>query len=92
MIAPETLLGGSMIPFAFLSFANMGGWEWIIVLMLVLIFFGAGKLPSVFRQFGQATKAFRDGQRGDDEVDVSPSQIDEKKVAEAEEVRNKETA
>lgn len=81
-----------MIPFAFLSFANMGGWEWLIVLVIVLIFFGAGKLPSVFRQFGQATKAFRDAQRGDDaEVDVSPSKLEEK-VADAEEVRTKETA
>lgn len=80
-----------MVPFAFFSFANMGGWEWLIVLALVLIFFGAGKLPSVFRQFGQATKAFRDGQKSDDELDVTPSQLDQK-VSEAEEVRTKETA
>ncbi|TVQ93913.1 MAG: twin-arginine translocase TatA/TatE family subunit [Deltaproteobacteria bacterium] len=81
-----------MIPFAFFSFANMGGWEWLIILVIVLIFFGAGKLPSVFRQFGQATKAFRDAQKGDDQVDVSPSMLDEKKVADAQEVREKETA
>lgn len=80
-----------MVPFAFFSFANMGGWEWLIVLALVLIFFGAGKLPSVFRQFGQATKAFRDGQKSDDDLDVTPSQLDQK-VSEAEEVRTKETA
>jgi sec-independent protein translocase protein TatA len=77
-----------MIPFAFLSFANMGGWEWLIVLLLVLIFFGAGKLPSVFRQFGQATKAFREGQK-DDAVDVTPSRIDEK-VADADELKARE--
>lgn len=78
-----------MIPFAFLSFANMGGWEWLIVLLLVLIFFGAGRLPQVFRQFGQATKAFREGQKADDEVDVTPAKIDQK-VTDAEEVRSKE--
>lgn len=77
-----------MIPFAFLSFANMGGWEWLIVLLLVLIFFGAGKLPSVFRQFGQATKAFREGQK-DDAVDVTPSRIDEK-VTDADELKARE--
>jgi sec-independent protein translocase protein TatA len=78
-----------MIPFAFLSFANMGGWEWMIVLLLVLIFFGAGKLPSVFRQFGQATKAFRDGQKDDAATDVTPSRLDHK-MTEAEEVTTKE--
>jgi sec-independent protein translocase protein TatA len=77
-----------MIPFAFMNFANMGGWEWLIVLLLVLIFFGAGKLPTVFKQFGKATKAFRDGQKDDPTVDVTPApkEIDHK-VAEAEEVR-----
>lgn len=78
-----------------LNFANMGGWEWLIVLVLVLIFFGAGRLPQVFKQFGAATKAFKDGQRGDDdakdEVDVTPRKIAEG-VSEAEEVRTKETA
>ncbi|MFK7930248.1 MAG: twin-arginine translocase TatA/TatE family subunit [Myxococcota bacterium] len=55
------------------NFANMGGWEWGIVLVLVLIFFGAGKLPQVFKQFGKATKAFKDGQTGaDEELDVTP--------------------
>lgn len=77
-----------MIPFAFLNFANMGGWEWMIVLVLVLIFFGAGKLPSVFRQFGKATKAFKDGQKDDEVEDVTPRSI-ESKVADAQEVHTK---
>lgn len=80
-----------MIPFAFLNFANMGGWEWGIVLVLVLIFFGAGKLPSVFRQFGRATKAFRDGAKSDDEaeVDVTPRSLSDQNVADAHEVKAK---
>ena len=74
-----------------LNFANMGGWEWLIVLVLVLIFFGAGKLPQVFQQFGKATKAFKDASRGEDEqeVDVTPRKI-EQGVTEAHEVRMKE--
>lgn len=69
------------------NFANMGGWEWLFVLVLVLIFFGAGKLPSVFAQFGKATKAFKDGQRGDDEVDVTPKKLASNGMTEATEVR-----
>jgi sec-independent protein translocase protein TatA len=77
-----------MIPFAFLNFANMGGWEWLFVLVLVLIFFGAGKLPQVFKQFGKATKAFRDGQKDEDEVDVTPRELPDGQVADAQEVRS----
>jgi len=76
-----------MIPFAVLSFANMGGWEWIVVLVLVLIFFGAGKLPQVFSQFGKAAKAFREGAKAE-ELDVTPK-LDAKGVSEADEVRVK---
>ena len=74
-----------------LNFANMGGWEWLIVLVLVLIFFGAGKLPQVFKQFGKATKAFKDAQSGadDDEVDVTPRKISQG-VTDAEVVAAKE--
>ena len=75
-----------MIPFAFLNFANMGGWEWLVVLLLVLIFFGAGKLPTVFKQFGKATKAFRDGQKDDEATDVTPPKEIDAKVADAQEV------
>ena len=75
-----------MIPVAF-SFANMGGWEWLIVLVLVLIFFGAGKLPSVFKQFGKATKAFKDAQKDEDAVDVTPKL--EAPVADAQELTSK---
>jgi len=73
-----------------LNFANMGGWEWGIVLILVLIFFGAGKLPQVFKQFGKATKAFKDAQRGEDEdqVDVTPKAISTD-VADAQEIAAK---
>ena len=42
-----------------------------IVLLLVLILFGAGKLPQVFESFGKGIKSFRDAQR-DDAIDVSP--------------------
>ncbi len=45
-----------------------GMMEWIIILVIVLIFFGAGKLPDVMGQFGKGIKAFKDGANGDDET------------------------
>jgi sec-independent protein translocase protein TatA len=40
--------------------------EWIVILVIVLIFFGAGKLPEVFSQAGKGIKAFKDASEGKD--------------------------
>jgi sec-independent protein translocase protein TatA len=41
--------------------------EWIVILVIVLIFFGAGKLPEVFSQAGKGLRAFKDAAEGKDE-------------------------
>lgn len=59
--------------FAFIG--GIGPWEMAIVLAIVLILFGAGKLPQVFRSMGEGMKAFREGQRdGTLEVDAAESE------------------
>lgn len=39
---------------------NIGGPELIFLLVIVLIVFGAGKLPDVFGQLGKGVRSFRD--------------------------------
>ena len=39
---------------------NIGGPELIFVLVIVLIVFGAGKLPEVLGQLGKGVKTFRE--------------------------------
>lgn len=39
---------------------NIGGPELIFLLVIVLIVFGAGKLPDVFGQLGRGVRSFRD--------------------------------
>lgn len=46
---------------------NLGGQELIFVLVIVLIVFGAGKLPSVLGQLGRGVKTFRDEASGESE-------------------------
>ena len=79
-----------------LAFFQMSGpWEWIIVLVVVLIFFGAGKLPQVLSQMGKGVRAFKDGMKEEDEnksIDVNnmsdnSNENSESRVHEAEEVR-----
>ncbi|MCB9668651.1 MAG: twin-arginine translocase TatA/TatE family subunit [Alphaproteobacteria bacterium] len=48
---------------------GLGPWELGIILVIVMIVFGAGKLPQVFEAFGKGVKSFRDAQR-EDAIDV----------------------
>ena len=52
-------------------FKNFGGWEIIIVLLIILLLFGARKLPDLARSIGASAKEFRKGlDRGmDDDAD-----------------------
>lgn len=43
---------------------GLGPVELILILSLVLIIFGAGKLPQVFGSMGKAVKEFRDASEG----------------------------
>ncbi|HVA15205.1 MAG TPA: twin-arginine translocase TatA/TatE family subunit [Stellaceae bacterium] len=45
--------------------------HWMIVLLIVLLLFGAGKLPHVMGDFAKGIKAFKAGMK-DDDAAVSP--------------------
>lgn len=53
---------------------NVGPWQLLIILLIVFVLFGAGKLPQVFESLGKGMKAFRDAQRDDDAIDVGPKE------------------
>ena len=38
-----------------------GGWEWIIILAVVVLLFGSSKLPQLAKAIGQSKRAFREG-------------------------------
>lgn len=50
---------------------RLGGWEWIIVLVIVLLLFGPGRIGKISGELGRSIKAFRDGLSGDKENDQS---------------------
>jgi|APSaa5957512622_1039677.scaffolds.fasta_scaffold27119_6 sec-independent protein translocase protein TatA len=48
-------------------FPMIGVPELLIVLVVVLVFFGAGKLPQVMRSLGEGMRGLRSGISGDEE-------------------------
>lgn len=51
---------------------GVGTTELIVILVIVLIIFGAGRLPEVGSALGKGIRNFRRAQRGEDERDVTP--------------------
>jgi len=45
----------------------MGPWEIALILAIILIVFGVGKLPQVGGAVGRGLRAFRRGQAGEDD-------------------------
>lgn len=43
-----------------MHFGTLGGWEWIIILVIVIIVFGVGKLPQVGGAIGKSIREFRE--------------------------------
>lgn len=42
-------------------------WELVLILAIILIFFGAGKLPQVMKDVGKSIKGLKDGLKDDKE-------------------------
>ena len=61
-------------------FQNFGIWQILIILLLVLILFGVGKLPEVGRGLGRAIREFRSNVGGDDTTATSTSDDSTKKA------------
>jgi sec-independent protein translocase protein TatA len=58
---------------------NIGGQELFLILLIVLIFFGAKKLPDLARGLGQGIREFRKAARDvQEEVEKETKKLDEK--------------
>jgi twin arginine-targeting protein translocase, TatA/E family len=46
-------------------FGNIGPWELILILVIVLVIFGPGKLPKIGESLGKAMVSFRKAKEGE---------------------------
>lgn len=58
---------------------GFGVWELLIILVIVLVIFGAKKLPEIGGGIGKAISNFKQASSEPDEIDITPKNDDEKK-------------
>ena len=73
---------------------NLGFGELVIVFLIVMLIFGAGRLPQIGEGIGKAIRNLKRGLNSDDDIDVTPAdkQVPQKSashVEDAEVVNNK---
>ncbi len=51
---------------------NLGGWEWVILLVIVLIVFGVGRLPEIGGAIGKSIREFREASKSDNKKNEKP--------------------
>jgi sec-independent protein translocase protein TatA len=40
---------------------SLGGWEWVIILVIILLIFGIGRIGKLGEELGKGVRAFREG-------------------------------
>ncbi|MDO3380154.1 twin-arginine translocase TatA/TatE family subunit [Geoalkalibacter halelectricus] len=55
---------------------GLGTTELIIILVLVLIIFGAGRLPDIGNALGRGIRNFKKAVESNDEIDITPKDDD----------------
>ncbi|QIG40764.1 twin-arginine translocase TatA/TatE family subunit [Microbacterium sp. 4R-513] len=54
-------------------FGNLNGWHLLILLAVILLLFGAAKLPALAKSVGQSARVFRGEMKAMKEEDDKPS-------------------
>ena len=55
--------------------------ELIIILVIVMVVFGAGKLPEIGGALGKSIRNFKKASEGKDEIELNPKKEEEKKAS-----------
>ena len=72
---------------------NLGGWEFVILIGILVLLFGAKRLPDMARSIGQSARVFKGemkGLRDDEKTPEQPPVVVEKKVEEPRPVQRPE--
>ncbi len=54
---------------------SIGIWQLVLILTIVFVLFGAGKLPRVMGDMGRGIRSLREGLKGEEEEKKNPERI-----------------
>ncbi len=63
---------------------KLGPMEIIIILVIILVIFGVGRLPQVGAAMGKTMRAFKTGQADDEDEEPAPRKVRKKAVKKTE--------
>jgi len=55
-----------------------GGWEWIVIILVIVVLFGAKRIPEMGKSLGQGIRGFKKELRGEDNNGDNESEKSEK--------------
>ena len=55
-------------------FGGLGMWELLLIFFVILLLFGAKRLPEIGSGMGKAIRGFKDATSGKDAIDVTPKE------------------
>ncbi|MGB0777462.1 MAG: twin-arginine translocase TatA/TatE family subunit [Flavobacteriaceae bacterium] len=55
-------------------FLFLGGYEWVLIVLVVVLLFGGRKIPELMRGLGSGIKEFKSATKEDDESDSKKSE------------------
>ncbi|MEQ9426483.1 MAG: twin-arginine translocase TatA/TatE family subunit [Cyclobacteriaceae bacterium] len=59
-----------------LAFGMPGGWEWVIIVLVVVLLFGAKKIPELARGLGRGIREFKDATKEiKEEIDEGAKEV-----------------
>ena len=70
---------------------RIGPWEIALILVIILIVFGVGKLPQVGGAIGKGIRSFQKGRRGEDVAEEEEEEEEEEKPKPKKSARKKNT-
>lgn len=61
---------------------TLGGWEWVIILVIVLLIFGVGRISKLGSEMGKGIRAFREGMQEGQEDNSKKDAPDQESTSE----------
>lgn len=61
---------------------GIGTFELVLILLIILMVFGAGKLPQVMKMLGSGVRSFKSSMSGEDEEEKDPELLEDTKTRE----------